>query len=199
MITYGKTFGGGMPIGILCGPRRLMNRIDPLKPGRVAYIVGTFSASPLTLACQNRFLKWVLSEEASKEYDRLRRDVAVWRDETNEELKQAFGGKAPISVQSYSSVWTIMYQNPSRYNFLLQYYMRDEGANLSWVGTGRVCFSLDFQKKDFDAIKKILIESCKRMERDGWWQKGNEGGGGGDIKKSLGKEILKAMITILFN
>ena len=38
MVCYGKTLGGGLPNGIVCGPSRLMNRSDPTKPLRVAYV-----------------------------------------------------------------------------------------------------------------------------------------------------------------
>jgi glutamate-1-semialdehyde 2,1-aminomutase len=200
MVALGKTFGGGQAIGLLAGPRKLMNRIDPNAPLRVAYVVGTFAAAPLTLACQNRFLKWLLSDETKSLYDKLRRDVAIWRDETNERLSQAFDGKSPIQVQSYSTVWCIMYQRPSRYNFLLQYYMREEGFNLSWVGTGRVCFSLDFQPKDFAFVREQLVASCLRMEQDGWWVRDSDSIKlGSEIKFSLAKEISKAMMKRLFS
>ena len=173
-----------------------MNRIDPDKPLRVAYVVGTFSAAPVTLACQNRFLTWLLSDEAKNEYDRLRREVAVWRDETNDILNKSFESDPPIAVQSYASVWTIMYRRPSRYNFLLQYYLRDEGLNLSWVGTGRVCFSLDFQQKQLIEVREALIRASRRMEEDGWWARDN--GKGREIQASIAKEVVKAMIARLF-
>ena len=31
-----------------------------------------------------------------------------------------------------------------RYNWMLQYYLRSEGLALSWIGTGRLIFSLDY-------------------------------------------------------
>ena len=198
MVALGKTFGGGQAIGLLCGPRRLMNRMDPNAPLRVAYVVGTFSAAPLTLAAQNRFLKWLLSDEAKNAYDRLRRDVAQWRDDTNEQLRKEFDGKPPISVQSYASVWSIMYNIPSRYNFLLQWYLRDEGVNLSWVGTGRVLFSLDFGPNELAFVRERLCAASHRMVEDGWWA-GGGGGGGGEIKKSLAKEVVKAMVRRVFS
>jgi glutamate-1-semialdehyde 2,1-aminomutase len=200
MVAYGKTFGGGSAIGLLAGPRRLMNRIDPDKPLRVAYVVGTFSAAPYTLACQNRFLTWLHSEEAKNEYDRLRREVAAWRDDTTEILNKVFDSDPPIAVQSYATVWTIMYRRPSRYNFLLQYYLRDEGLNLSWVGTGRVCFSLDFHKEHLVEVREALIKASKRMEEDGWWAspRGSIGGSGREIQSSIAKEVIKAMLARLF-
>jgi hypothetical protein len=33
---------------------------------------------------------------------------------------------------------------PSRYNWMLQFYLRAEGLALSWVGTGRLIFSLNY-------------------------------------------------------
>lgn len=200
MVAYGKTFGGGSAIGLLAGPRRLMNRIDPDKPLRVSYIVGTFSAAPLTLATQNRFLTWLHSDEAKNEYDRLRKDVNTWRDETNAFLNDTFDSDPPVAIQSYASVWTIMYRRPSRYNFLLQYYLRDEGLNLSWVGTGRVCFSLDFTPKELTQVREMLVKACHKMEEDGWWAppNGSIGASGGEVKASLVKEIVKAMIARLF-
>lgn len=196
MVAYGKTFGGGQAIGLLAGPRRLMNRIDPDKPARVAYVVGTFSASPITLACQNRFLHWLLSDQAQREYLRLRLDVKNWSAETTQVLDREFNGDPPIAVQSYASVWTIMYRRNSRYNFLLQYYLRDEGLNLSWVGTGRVCFSLDFTTKELVEVRECLIRACVRMEQDGWWAKKGMMQGK-EINASLAKEVVRAMLARL--
>ena len=45
---------------------------------------------------------------------------------------------------------------PSRYNWMLQYYLRAEGLALSWVGTGRLIFSLNFTDADFDAVVRSL-------------------------------------------
>jgi len=199
MLALGKTFGGGQPIGLLAGPRRLMNRMDPNAPVRVAYVVGTFSAAPLTLGAQNRFLKWLLSDEAKLAYEKLRRDVAQWRDDVNERFRREFDSEPPIQVQSYASVWSIMYLIPSRYSFLLQYYLKDEGMNLSWVGTGRVCFSLDFGPKELGEVTDKLVRACKRMYDDGWWVRGEDARKlGSEIKFSLGKEILGAMLRRLF-
>jgi glutamate-1-semialdehyde 2,1-aminomutase len=107
-----------------------------------------------------------------------------------------FFNDPPITVQSYASIWTIVYRRASRYNFLLQYYLKDEGLNLSWVGTGRVVFSLDFTVKDLNEVSSSLLRACHRMEQDGWWPK--ERVTGKEIGTSLAKEVLKAMVARLF-
>jgi glutamate-1-semialdehyde 2,1-aminomutase len=49
----------------------------------------------------------------------------------------------PVRVANLSSIWTVNYAVPSRYNWMLQFYLRAEGLALSWVGTGRLIFSLN--------------------------------------------------------
>ena len=52
MVVYGKTLGGGMPVGVVCGKKELMRRFDPEHPLRVSYVIGAcclcfpFSAIP---------------------------------------------------------------------------------------------------------------------------------------------------------
>merc|ERR1712137_591681 len=103
------------------------------------------------------------------EYDRLRKDVQEWVTYTNERLEKEFPkSKAPIGIGAYSSVWTILYKRPGRYHWMLQYYLKDEGINLSWVGTGRLSLSLDFTRKDLDEITEKLVRAVHRMEEDCW-------------------------------
>eukprot|EP00511_Aplanochytrium_stocchinoi_P012615 CAMPEP_0204876124 /NCGR_PEP_ID=MMETSP1348-20121228/47461_1 /ASSEMBLY_ACC=CAM_ASM_000700 /TAXON_ID=215587 /ORGANISM="Aplanochytrium stocchinoi, Strain GSBS06" /LENGTH=615 /DNA_ID=CAMNT_0052032845 /DNA_START=274 /DNA_END=2121 /DNA_ORIENTATION=+ len=199
MVVYGKTTGGGIPNGIVCGPKKLMSRGDEKKPLRVAYVIGTFSAHPLLLGAMNRFLNWVKTPEARAEYDRLRSDVAQWVAETNTTLEKEFGS-APLALGAYSSVWTMLYKRPGRYHWMLQYYLKDEGVNLSWVGTGRLSFSLDFTREDLNKLTPKIIRACHRMEEDGWWwdssspdAQGKSPSGSG-IKLSLVKEIVFALI-----
>jgi glutamate-1-semialdehyde 2,1-aminomutase len=47
-------------------------------------------------------------------------------------------------VAHLSAIWTVFYTQPSRYNWMLQYYLRAEGLALSWVGTGRIVFSFAY-------------------------------------------------------
>merc|ERR1719267_111030 len=39
IITYGKTLGGGLPVGVCCGNKMSMARSDPKKAARVAYVI----------------------------------------------------------------------------------------------------------------------------------------------------------------
>ena len=49
MVCYGKTLGGGLPVGVLCGGKDSMTRSDPKKAARVAYVIGTFAGHPAVM------------------------------------------------------------------------------------------------------------------------------------------------------
>ena len=68
-----------------------------------------------------------------------------------------------------SSIWTVCYREPSRYNWMLQYYLRAEGLALSWIGTGRLIFSLDYTDADFEAVAERFVAAAVAMRDDGWW------------------------------
>jgi hypothetical protein len=95
-----------------------------------------------------------------------------------------------VRVESLSSIWTVCYTRPSRYNWMLQYYLRAEGLALSWVGTGRLIFSLNFTDTDFVAVTDRFVAACEAMRRDGWWW-----ADAANTNKSIRRRILREMWT----
>ncbi|HEY2526122.1 MAG TPA: aminotransferase class III-fold pyridoxal phosphate-dependent enzyme [Candidatus Binataceae bacterium] len=166
MVVYGKTVAGGMPIGLVCGKQALMQRFDPERPMRVAYVVGTFSAHPLVMGAMNEFLRWVNTPAAARMYEDANRRCSEWVRATNARLAAE---SLPIQVMNLSTVWTVLFKEPGRFNWLLQYYMRSEGLTLSWVGTGRCLASLDYTPDDYQELQDKLIAAVRRMKSDAWW------------------------------
>jgi glutamate-1-semialdehyde 2,1-aminomutase len=194
MVCYGKTLGGGMPNGVVCGPQWLMARCDPSRPLRLAYVIGTFSAHPLLLGSMNHFLKWVITKEAKDLYDQRDVEVKQFVIDTNAQLEKE---DIPLKLASYCTVWTMLFQTPGRYHWILQYYLKDEGINLSWVGTGRLNFSLDFTAEDMVEVRERMMKACRRMKADGWWYYDPKAPKLA-IKLKLGKEIVVALAKSLF-
>ena len=68
-----------------------------------------------------------------------------------------------------SSVFSVLYDTPSRYNWMYQFYLRDAGVNLSWVGTGRLIFTHNCTDAVFDDAVARFVRAGRRMAAGGWW------------------------------
>ena len=166
MVVYGKTVAGGMPIGVVCGRAALMRRFDPAHPMRIAYVVGTFSAHPAVMGAMNEFLRWAAEPGMPALYAETNARCSAWVRSTNERLCEA---SLPVRLVNLGTVWTVLFKEPSRFNWLLQYYMRSEGVMLSWVGTGRCLSSMDVTNEDYEALQTKLVTAARTMKDDGWW------------------------------
>jgi glutamate-1-semialdehyde 2,1-aminomutase len=166
LVTYGKTVGGGLPIGVVCGRRQLMKRYRDDRPVDVCFARGTFNSHPCVMGAMHEFLTRLDTPQIRKLYDNL---DAVWDDRAHRLNVRLEAEGLPVRVANMSSVWTVCYDKPSRYNWMLQYYLRAEGLALSWIGTGRIIFSLNYTEADFEAVADRFVAAAKAMHGDGWW------------------------------
>ncbi|MEJ0078101.1 MAG: aminotransferase class III-fold pyridoxal phosphate-dependent enzyme [Alphaproteobacteria bacterium] len=166
MVTYGKTLGGGFPVGVLCGRKDLMRRFRDDRPADICFARGTFNSHPYVMTAMEEFLRRLETSDIRSLYGNLDQ---VWDERTarlNEKLQQA---RLPVRLANLSSIWTVLYMQPARYNWMLQFYLRAEGLALSWIGTGRLIFSLNYTEADFNAVAERFIAAAKAMQQDGWW------------------------------
>ncbi|MDT7928795.1 aminotransferase class III-fold pyridoxal phosphate-dependent enzyme [Tepidimonas sp.] len=166
LVCYGKTLGGGLPVGVVCGRRRWMERWRPERPADLCFARGTFNAHPAVMGAMNAFLRVLDTPEVSRLYEGLDERWRHWEARFNEALRAA---DLPVRVAALSSIWTLTYHQPGRYHWLLQYYLRDEGLALSWVGTGRWIFPLTTRDEELEEVLQRLLRACRRMRDDGWW------------------------------
>ena len=166
LVTYGKTLGGGLPIGVLCGKRAWMQRFRDDSPADICFARGTFNSHPYVMGAMNVFLREIETPARQQMYAAL---DTVWPQREalmNSRLAQA---GAPIRVVAMSSVWTVLYTQPGCYNWLFQHYLRLEGIALSWVGTGRIIFSLNYSDADFEEVCMRFVRAWASMQADGWF------------------------------
>ncbi len=190
MVTYGKTLGGGLPVGVVCGRKEFMRRFRDDRPADICFARGTFNSHPYVMTAMDEFL--------TRLDDPAMRNVYVDLDKTWNGRVVALNARfeaagLPVRVANLSSIWTILYTQPSRYNWMLQYYARAAGLALSWIGTGRLIFSLDYTEADFAAVADRLVEAATQMERDGWWWHD-----GATTNKSIRRALLKEMLAHRF-
>ncbi len=71
MVTYGKTLGGGLPVGAIAGKPELMKRFREDKPADVCLARGTFNSHPYVMGAMHVFLKRLESAGYQSMYDGL--------------------------------------------------------------------------------------------------------------------------------
>src|SRR5262245_20448815 len=166
MVTYGKTVGGGLPVGVVCGRAHLMRRFNDDRPSDICFARGTFNSHPYVMATMNEFLRRLHTPAIRRTYSAL---DCTW-DARAADLNAALADESlPVRVANLVSIWTIWYPEPSRYNWMFQYYLRAEGLALSWVGSGRLIFSHRYADADWDAVRSRFVAAATRMRDDGWW------------------------------
>ena len=166
LVTYGKSLGGGLPVGVVCGRRDLMKRFDEEYPADVCLARGTFNAHPYVMGAMHEFLTRLQSAPIRALY----RDLdAVWERRAADLNARLRAAELPLQVANLSSIWTFNYLKVSRYNWMFQYYLRAQGLSLSWIGTARLIFSLNYNDADFAAVAERVVAAAEAMRRDGWW------------------------------
>ena len=125
MVTYGKTVAGGLPVGVLCGRRRFMRRFQR-GPARGHVLgEGNLQFAPLRHGIDVRIPAAPRHRSGACAVPRPRRASGTRRAQAlNERLRRR---RLPVRVANLSSIWTICYGQPSRYNWMFQYYLRAAG------------------------------------------------------------------------
>src|SRR3989440_8202361 len=190
MVTYGKSLAGGLPVGVVCGRKELMRRFRDDRPADVCFARGTFNSHPYVMTAMDEFLSRLASPNFRAIYDGL---DATWNGRAQKLNQMMSDADLPVRFANFSSIWTVKYTTPSRYNWMLQYYLRAEGLSLSWVGTGRLIFSLNYTDADFTEVAERFVRAAEKMKADGfWWHDGVL------TNKTIKRQILKEMLAKRF-
>jgi glutamate-1-semialdehyde 2,1-aminomutase len=186
MVTYGKTLGGGFPVGAVCGRRPLMKRFREDRPADICFARGTFNSHPYVMGAMYEFLQKLQTPEIRAAYEGLEERWNERARQLNERLREA---GLPVQVTNLSSIWTVSYTQPSRYNWMFQYYLRAEGLALSWVGTGRFIFTIDYSDADFAEVAARILAAARKMQTEGWWWRD-----AALTNKAIRRRVLKEML-----
>jgi glutamate-1-semialdehyde 2,1-aminomutase len=189
LVTYGKTLGGGLPVGVLCGRADLMKRYREDRPADLCFARGTFNSHPLVMAAMNAWLEEWSSPAVQALYEGLDARWGERRRMLDTRLEEA---GVPLRVTGLSTVWTVLYTQPSRYHWMFQFYLRDQGLSLSWVGSGRLIFSLDIDDTLFEAVCTRFVQAALRMRADGWWD------GPARSTREIRGRVLREMLRRMF-
>ncbi|HZL17283.1 MAG TPA: aminotransferase class III-fold pyridoxal phosphate-dependent enzyme [Polyangia bacterium] len=190
LVTYGKTLGGGLPIGVLCGRKDLMKRFRDDHPADICFARGTFNAHPYVMTAMNEFLHRLETPEVRALYRNL---DDTWNGRAERLNRRLVDDGLPVRLENLQTIWTVLYTQPGRYNWMLQFYLRAQGLALSWVGTGRFIFSLNYSDADFDAVADKFLSAARAMQADGFWWSDPA-----LTDKAIKRRVLREMVAAAF-
>lgn len=193
LVTYGKTLGGGLPVGVLCGRHQLMKRFKPKLPAYVSFARGTFNSHPYVMGTMNAFLQKVEQDEYQQVYRQIEQ---IWNERIAYINRRFEEASLPIKFVHMHTVLSLIYTLPSRYNWMLQFYFRANGIELAWIGSGRLIMPFSINDKEFEDITSRMITAANQMQADGWWWQSpsltND-----TIKKMMLKDILSSKFPLV--
>jgi glutamate-1-semialdehyde 2,1-aminomutase len=187
MVTYGKSLAGGLPVGAVCGRKDLMRRFREDRPVDICFARGTFNSHPYVMTAMDEFLTRLADPAFRSIYTGL---DGIWDERARQLNEMLAAHDLPVRLSNLSSIWMVHYTEPSRYNWMFQYYLRLEQLALSWVGTGRLIFSLNYTDADFAEVAKRFVAAAREMKQDGWWWREPS-----LTNKNIRRQILKEMFT----
>jgi glutamate-1-semialdehyde 2,1-aminomutase len=162
-----------------------MKRYRSERPADICFARGTFNAHPHVMGAMSVFLEKIERPEFSNVYTDLDQTWNLRREKFNQVM---IDKGLPLRAANMSSVWSLYYTDTSRYNWMLQYYLRSQGLALSWVGTGRLIFSLNYSDAEFEEVLKRFIAACEAMKSAHWFWAPE-----GLTNKLIRRSILKEM------
>jgi glutamate-1-semialdehyde 2,1-aminomutase len=187
MVTYGKSLAGGLPVGVVCGRKDLMRRFREDRPIDVCFARGTFNSHPYVMTAMDEFLNRLADPAFRSIYDGL---DDTWNNRARQLNEKLAARDLPVRLSNLSSIWMVQYTEPARYNWMFQYYLRAEQLALSWIGTGRLIFSLNYTDADFAEVADRFVIAAEKMKQDDWWWHDAS-----LTNKNIRRQILKEMIT----
>lgn len=183
--TYGKVIGGGMPIGIVAGKAKYMDRMDGgawnygdqsrPRPGTIFY-GGTFNKNPLTTASARAVLKYLKHQGPSLQQN-LNQRTAKLAEEINAYFQQQ---QVPIQVLHCGSLFrfalaqnfmsSTILDRQADLNLeldLFHYHMIEKGI---YIWEGRNLFlSTAHTDEDLDYVIEAVKQSVKEMRVGGFF------------------------------
>ncbi|WP_295617103.1 type I polyketide synthase, partial [Chamaesiphon sp. GL140_3_metabinner_50] len=169
--SYGKVFGGGLPIGAVAGRAEYMDALDggawqygdeSFPEVGVTFFAGTFVRHPMALAAAEAVLTRLKAEGPQLQYA-LAAKVEKFVTHLNQHFTQV---GAPIKIAHFSSFFYIKYPTEVPHGSLLYFLLREKGIHI-WEY--RPCFlSLAHTEADIDRVIQAFKESVAEMQAAGF-------------------------------
>src|SRR5262245_33761428 len=109
IVTYGKTLGGGLPVGAVCGRGDLMRRFRSDRPADICFARGTFNSHPYVLGAMCEFLEQLETPQVKALYANLEQ---IWNGRASALNRRLADNDLPVRVAKLLRLWTVFSTQP---------------------------------------------------------------------------------------
>jgi iturin family lipopeptide synthetase A len=175
--TYGKTLGGGMPIGIIAGKARFIDAVDmgmwnygddSLPQKKTTIFAGTFCKHPLSMAAALEALRYFKKKGVALQ-EEVNRRTSDFANRMNKYFKE---NHVPVEVKYFSSLFK--FESYGKYALLLQpieidllFYLMMEKGVYTWEMHNSF-LSTAHTDADIARIIQIVKESVEELREGGF-------------------------------
>lgn len=107
LVTYGKTLGGGLPIGAVAGLSRVMGIVQGKGDNPPVFMGGTFSANPLTMAVVESLLSHLINNKEEIYTNLNNRGVYIRKTINN----YCINNGVPLRIMGIGSIMRLIFSD----------------------------------------------------------------------------------------
>ena len=140
-----------------------MKRYRDDRPVDVCFARGTFNSHPYVMGVMYEFRSGMEEPDIRALYDNLEE---IWTERRSMASINVCGTRACRSRSSnMSSIWTVIGTQPSRQQLDAAVLSAAVRTGLSWIGTGRLIFSLNYTNEEFQAVADRFVGAVRTMHQ----------------------------------
>ena len=173
LITYGKAVGGGLPIGVVAGSKRVMNTFSGAEDTPAIFAGGTFSGNPLTMAAGFGALEY-LKENKDEIYPYLHSQGNRMAKEINEFCRSS---NIPVQMMNAGSMLHLIFGGEtidssrdidhSQYKLEKEFYLHLLGHNVIVPGIHLAFISFAHKPEVIDEVIDAFKRTFEDLREDG--------------------------------
>ena len=173
LITYGKAVGGGLPIGVVAGSKRVMNTFSGAEDTPAIFAGGTFSGNPLTMAAGFGALEY-LKENKDEIYPYLHSQGNRIAKEINKFCRSS---NIPVQMMNAGSMLHLIFGGEtidssrdidhSQYKLEKEFYLHLLGHNVIVPGIHLAFISFAHKPEVIDEVIEAFKRTFEDLREDG--------------------------------
>jgi glutamate-1-semialdehyde 2,1-aminomutase len=173
LITYGKAVGGGLPIGVVAGSKRVMNTFSGAEDTPAIFAGGTFSGNPLTMAAGSGALEY-LKDNKDEIYPYLHSQGNRMAKEINQFCRSS---NIPVQMMNAGSMLHLIFGGEtidssrdidhSQYKLEKEFYLHLLGHNVIVPGIHLAFISFAHKPDVIDEVIEAFKRTFEDLREDG--------------------------------